>query len=101
VPCSLSGNRLGTAGAAALAPAIAANGGLTSLSLSSNDIGGYWDANQKTIVFTPEGPKAIADALLVNGGLTSIDLRNNNMDKEGEYWIHNAVRGKAGFQLYL
>jgi hypothetical protein len=49
------------------------NGGLTSLNLSSNGIGGYWDDDQETIVFTPEAPKAIADALLVNGALTKIE----------------------------
>ena len=76
-------------------------GALTTLNLSSNEIGGHWDRSKQQMVSTPEGPKAIADALLVNGGLTSIDLRNYNMNKEGEYWIHNAVRGKAGFQLRL
>jgi hypothetical protein len=43
--------------------------GLTSLNLSSTDIGGYWDDILEEIVSTPEGPKAIADALLLNGAI--------------------------------
>jgi hypothetical protein len=73
VPCSLRYNRLGPAGAVALAPAIAANGALTTLNLSSNEIGGHWDRSKQQMVSTPEGPKAIADALLVNGALTKIE----------------------------
>jgi hypothetical protein len=60
-------------GITAIADALRVNGGLTSLNLSSNDIGGYWDDIREENVSTPEGPKAIADALLVNGGLTKIE----------------------------
>ena len=86
---SLSRNNLGAAGAAALAPALAANGSLTALNLSSNQIGGY-ERRRYTDAFslnhgyedwirTPEGPKAVADALLVNNSLTSLDLSSNNL----------------------
>ena len=40
-------------GITAIADAMRVNGVLTSLNLSSNDIGGYWDDDQKTRVFTP------------------------------------------------
>ena len=70
---NFSSNGIGPVGANAVAAMVAVTGGLTSLNLSSNDIGGYWDDDQKTIVFTPEGPKAIADALFVKGALTKIE----------------------------
>jgi len=73
------GNIGGSAGAKHVARMLGVNGGLTSLNLSSNRIGGYWDREQQTNVFTPEGPKAIADALLVNGGLTSLNLSSNQL----------------------
>ena len=73
------GNIGGSAGAKHVARMLGVNGGLTSLNLSSNFIGGYWDHEQQTNVFTPEGPKAIADALLVNGGLTSLNLSSNQL----------------------
>ena len=56
----LSWNKLGAAGAAALAPAIAVSASLTSLNLCSNHIG-------------PDGGKALADALRVNASLTSLE----------------------------
>ena len=69
----------GSAGAKHVARMLGVNGGLTSLNLSSNLIGGYWDHKQETNVFTPEGTKAIADALLVNGALTSLNLSSNQL----------------------
>ena len=78
---SLRRNYLRAAGAAALAPALAANSALTALNLSSNEIGGHWDGSE--FVSTPEGPKAIADALRVNGSLTSVDLSGNQLTNRG------------------
>jgi Ran GTPase-activating protein (RanGAP) involved in mRNA processing and transport len=80
-------NGIGLVGANTVAAMVAVTGGLMSLNLSSNHIGGYWDYDQAEMVFTPEGPKAIADALLVNGALTSIDLYCNQLcglDFEGK-----------------
>ena len=74
---SLSWNRLGAEGAAALAPALAANGALTSIDLSGNKLCGmatYGGGN-----YTAEGITAIANALRVNGGLTTIDLSDNRL----------------------
>ena len=73
---SLGRNFLGAEGAAALAPALAANGSLTSLDLSNNQLCGVtgWYGT-----YTAEGITAIADALRVNGGLTSIDLSGNQL----------------------
>ena len=72
---SLSHNYLGAKGAAALAPALAANGSLTSLNLSSNQLCGLDYCGRGT--YTAEGITAVADALRVNGSLTSLDLSNN------------------------
>ena len=55
----LSGNKLGPAGAAALAPAIAVSTSLTSLDLSANYVG-------------PELGVVMADALRVNASLTNL-----------------------------
>jgi hypothetical protein len=82
---SLSRNQLGAEGAAALAPALAANGGLTSIDLSANLLCGTWtDGNGNQLVtYTAEGITAIADALRVNGGLTSINLSGNHLTNYG------------------
>jgi hypothetical protein len=74
---SLSNNSLGAEGAAALAPALAANGVLTSLNLSYNELCGLNFLGRGT--YTAEGITAIADAMRVNGGLTSIDLSRNQL----------------------
>jgi NLR family CARD domain-containing protein 3 len=68
---SLSRNHLGAEGAAALAPALAVNGGLTSLNLSDNQLCGLDMWGNGT--YTAEGITAIADALRVNGVLTKIE----------------------------
>ena len=70
---SLSYNNLGAAGAAALAPALAANGGLTSIDLSGNQLCGLWaDYRGQQGTYTAEGITAIADALRVNGALSKM-----------------------------
>jgi NLR family CARD domain-containing protein 3 len=94
---SLSYNRLGAEGAAALAPALAANGALTSLELRGNWLGDKgWGTifaaicgNKDSKIMSldarasenigPAGVKLIAEALRtsVTGGLTSLDLSNN------------------------
>jgi hypothetical protein len=101
---SLSRNyHLGTEGAAALAPALAANGALTSISLWGNNLGDKgWgaifaaicgnkdskimsmDAHSENI--SPAGVKLIAEALRtsVTGALTSIDLSSNHLTNYGK-----------------
>ena len=94
VPCSLSGNRLGPAGAAALAPAIAANGALTSIDLSRNDLTHY--GRDMT------GIKELAAALGANGALTECNLQCDPcIGEEGEALIRKAMQGKAGFKLRI
>ena len=78
---SLSLNHLGAAGAAALAPALAANGSLTSLNLGDNQLCGLDKYGDGT--YSAEGITAIADALRVNGSLTSIDLSKNDLTNYG------------------
>ena len=85
---SLSDNSLGAEGAAALAPALAANGALTSLNLSSNHLGA-------------KGAAALAPALAANGALTECNLRWNRLGEEGNSSIRNAVQAKAVFELDL
>ena len=58
---SLSDNYLRAAGAAALAPALAANGSLTSLSLAKNEL-------------DDDGAEAISIGLKENKSLTNLDL---------------------------
>ena len=80
---SLSYNNLRAAGAAALAPALAANGSLTSLNLAQNQLCGLDEYGDGT--YTAEGITAIADALRVNGALSSLDLSKNHLCGIHEY----------------
>ena len=86
-------------GITAIADALRVNGGLTSLNLSSNGIGGYWDDDQETFVFTLEGPKAIADALLVNGALTALNLSNNYLNSESVSAVCEAIQSNKETKL--
>jgi Ran GTPase-activating protein (RanGAP) involved in mRNA processing and transport len=90
----------GSAGAKDVAKMVGVNGGLTSLNLSSNDIGCYWDDEQKTLVFTPEGPTALADALFVNGALTRIDVRSNHIVGDGAKHLSAAVLGNLKIEMF-
>jgi hypothetical protein len=90
---------IGPGGVNAVAAMVAVTGGLTSLNLSSNDIGSYWDDDQKTRVFTPVGPKAIADALLVNGGLTALNLSSNNLEDLGISAVCYAIQSNKMTKL--
>ena len=80
---SLSRNALDAVGAAALAPALAANGSLTSLDLSNNQLCGVSKNGEGT--FTTEGITAIADALRVNGSLTKMWYVSPRTSKN---WAH-------------
>ncbi|KOO33973.1 protein nlrc3 [Chrysochromulina tobinii] len=96
----LEESNIGVEGGMLLAYLMPVMGGLTSLNLSSNDIGGYWDDIREEIVSTPEGPKAIADALLVNGGLTSIDVRQNSIAGDGAVQLAAAVLGNLNINFF-
>ena len=120
----LLNTKIGEAGGLILAGLMRRMGSLTSLDLSSNNIGGYWDSSASKVVYTPEGPKAIADALRINKTLTEVpcpaaipllytevsegvllpaqlDVRFNGLGSEGQAAINEAVRGKEGFKLYM
>ena len=94
---SLSHNRLGAEGAAALAPALAANGSLTSLNLSSNQLCGLDNRGRGT--YTEEGITAIADALRVDGGLTALDLSSNDLKDEGVSAVCEAIQSNKETKL--
>ena len=74
---------------------------LTSLDLSENNLGGYYDRQKMKMIYTPEGTKAIGDALLVNGSLTKIDVRWNDLGDEGKAALSKAVEGRSSFELVL
>ena len=102
----LSNNCLGAAGAAALAPALAANGGLTSINLYGNKLcGGVWTDDwsdykaEQDGNYTAKGIIAIADALRVNGGLTALDLSLNNLDDEGVSAVCEAIQSNKETKL--
>ena len=90
---SLSCNNLGAAGAAALAPALAANGSLTSLNLSSNQLCGLDYSGSGT--YTTEGITAVADALRVNGSLTVTNLMRNELDAESAKMLSEVAMQKG------
>jgi Ran GTPase-activating protein (RanGAP) involved in mRNA processing and transport len=87
---SLSRNNLRAAGAAALAPALAANGGLTALDLSSNELKDEGvsavceaiQSNKETKLTSlnfgyngigPVGANAVAAMVVVTGSLTNME----------------------------
>jgi len=90
---SLSHNLLRAEGAAALAPALAANGGLTSLNLSDNQLCGLNRHGRGT--YTAEGIAAIADTLRVNGALTVTNLLGNQLDAESAKMLAKVAKHKG------
>ena len=80
---SLSHNYLCAAGAAALAPALAANGSLTSIDLTKKVLTNY--GGDMT------GIKQLAAALGVNGALTNMSLAGNELKEEGTKAICEAL----------
>ena len=67
-------NTGGSAGAKHVAKMVRANGGLTSIDLSVNQLCGIWTdwSGDQQGTYTAEGITAIADALRVNGALTEV-----------------------------
>ena len=93
---SLRWNRLGAEGAAALAPALAANGGLTELSIYGNRVGYEGvsaiceaiQSNKETKLASlnfgyngigPVGANALAAMVAATGSLTSLNLAQNRV----------------------
>ena len=87
----LQDNKIGDAGAAALADALRVNGALKELYLDSNQIG---DA----------GAAALADALRVNGALIDLRLGDNQIGEDSKSKLQEVVqgrsRGRASSSLY-
>ena len=100
---SLSCNNLGAAGAAALAPALAANGSLTELSIYGNRVGDEGvgaiceaiQSNKETKLaslnfgnngVSPVGANAVAAMVAVTGSLTSLNLGHNQLCGLNESW---------------
>ncbi len=98
--CSLSSNQLGAEGAAALAPALAANGGLTELNIARNSINDEGitaicnavQGNKESKLaklnvadnnISPVGATAVAAMVAVTGALTSVDLSGNHLTNHG------------------
>ena len=123
----LSHNKVGSKGAAALAPAIAVSGELTVVNVLRNNL----DVPSAKMLAAVAKEKGISlcgikrdqteaefshqdlkppDALLlasdlsqagVTGKLTKIDLSNNMLGGDGEAALRKAVEGRSGFELVL
>ena len=123
---SLSHNLLGAEGAEALAPGIAANGGLTSVSL----LGNYFDMDTASMLlkvkeekpnlctlcglthdetelnyrnhhYGPADAMLLAPEIAVHGSLTTADVRYNDLDDNAKQQLRNAVMDRVGFDLTL
>ena len=105
---SLSRNSLGAEGAAALAPALAANGSLTELSINGNVVGDEGvraiceaiQSNKETKLASlnfgyngigPVGANALAAMVAVTGSLTKLSLAKNKLKEEGTKAICEAL----------
>ena len=88
---SLSWNSLGAEGAAALAPALTANGGLTSFNLSGNNLTHY--GRDMT------GITKLATALGLNVRLMALDLSFNYLKDEGVSAVCEAIQSNKETKL--
>ena len=88
---SLSWNSLGAEGAAALAPALTANGGLTSFNLSGNNLTHY--GRDMT------GITELATALGLNVRLMALDLSFNYLKDEGVSAVCEAIQSNKETKL--
>ena len=113
---SLSRNFLGAEGAAALAPALAANGSLTALDLYFNQLNNEGvsavceaiQSNKETKLASlnfgyngigPVGANAVATMVAVTGGLTALDLSSNNLKDEGVSAVCEAIQSNKETKL--
>jgi hypothetical protein len=86
---NISFNRVGDAGAEAIAKMLTVNTTLTSIDLGSMEIGDM-------------GARALADAFKVNNTLTRIDIRSNNIGNEGAHHIADMMRYNTAIRyIYL
>ena len=114
---SLSSNYLYAVGAAALAPALAANGSLTALDLSVNKLKDEGvstvcqaiQSNKETKLASlnfhhndigPVGANAVAAMVAVTGSLTSLDVRSNNIAGDGAAQLSAAVLGNLKIKMF-
>ena len=99
-----------------LAPAIAANSGLTSIDVGYNKIGKemaltlvsiFKEKDQMKSVGLAQchlgidGAKAVADYISGSSGLTALDVRRNDLGTEGKALLIAAVQGRSGFELNM
>ena len=96
------------AGAKHLFEAIKGHKALTSLDVSSNEIGAYSKDNDGATpwVPSPEGPAAIADGIKNNGALVKLDASDNDMfgftDKSGiQAWADALKTNSSLLELNL
>ena len=114
---SLRNNRLGPNGAAALAPGLAANGGLTKCVLCGNELGvegwtnifnalrdsptskiAEWDLYNEGI--GPTIAKPLAEYLSVTGGLMSLDVRDNRIEGDGAERLATVVLESKSMEVF-
>ena len=81
-------NKIGPAGAQAIADALKVNTGLKVLHLYCNNIG-------------PAGAQAIADALKVNTGLKELNLYGNNIGPDGAQAIADAPKANPNIKISM
>ena len=72
---------------------------LAQIDLSFNQLCGI-DRNGDG-AYRAEGITAIADALRVSRSLTFADLRKNDLDDAAKQMLHESVKGRVGFKLYV
>ena len=109
-------NGLGAEGAAALAPALAANGGLTALDLSFNSledegiravckaIQSKKETKLASLHFQgngigPVGANALAAMVAVTGSLTALDLSSNKLKDESVSAVCQAIQSNKETKL--
>ena len=71
------------------------------IDLFHNEIGGYFDEQHQSTIYTPDGFNAIDCAIRTSASLTTVNLGLNKFDTNAKEELRYAVRDRAGFQLDL